>query len=145
VSTTTPDADLRCPQCAAHVRAGSDWCTLCYADLRPAPAPVASAPAPEPGPVVTGVEVVDPAEPAIPATRRGKHAKQSQTVSSPTETEQLAAQLVAQLAAHESGSPLGRFSHLTDTPAKKVGMMIGGCVAVLLVLTSLMFLLGMLV
>jgi len=29
----------RCPKCAAGVRPGADWCTLCYADLRP-PAPV---------------------------------------------------------------------------------------------------------
>jgi len=29
----------RCPRCAALVRPGSQWCTLCYADLRPAPAP----------------------------------------------------------------------------------------------------------
>ncbi|MGH8890961.1 MAG: hypothetical protein ACRDV3_14530 [Acidothermaceae bacterium] len=30
----------RCPRCAAMVRPGSQWCTLCYADLRPAPVPV---------------------------------------------------------------------------------------------------------
>jgi RNA polymerase subunit RPABC4/transcription elongation factor Spt4 len=35
----TDQADVRCPQCAALVRAGSQWCTLCFADLRPAPAP----------------------------------------------------------------------------------------------------------
>jgi len=29
----------RCPRCAALVRHGSQWCTLCYADLRPAPVP----------------------------------------------------------------------------------------------------------
>jgi hypothetical protein len=27
----------RCPGCQALVRAGVSWCTLCYADLRPAP------------------------------------------------------------------------------------------------------------
>ena len=30
----------RCPHCAALVRSGAPWCTLCYADLRP-PQPVA--------------------------------------------------------------------------------------------------------
>ena len=39
----TDQADVRCPQCAALVRAGSQWCTLCFADLRPAPAPAAVA------------------------------------------------------------------------------------------------------
>lgn len=29
--------DNRCPLCSALVRPGSQWCTLCYADLRPAP------------------------------------------------------------------------------------------------------------
>lgn len=37
----------RCPQCSATVRPDADWCTLCYADLRPAPPP-APEPAPEP-------------------------------------------------------------------------------------------------
>jgi hypothetical protein len=36
----THDA-LRCPRCAAHVPIGAQWCSLCYADLRPAPEPVA--------------------------------------------------------------------------------------------------------
>ena len=38
----------RCPACAASVRKDADWCTLCYADLRPAPAPVQRAPYPQP-------------------------------------------------------------------------------------------------
>lgn len=29
----------RCPACGASVALGAPWCTLCYADLRPAPAP----------------------------------------------------------------------------------------------------------
>jgi hypothetical protein len=31
-------AATRCPQCAALVRPGQPWCTLCHADLRPEPA-----------------------------------------------------------------------------------------------------------
>jgi hypothetical protein len=38
----------RCPSCAAAVRKGADWCTLCYADLRPAPAVADRAPYPKP-------------------------------------------------------------------------------------------------
>jgi hypothetical protein len=34
-----PVASSRCPSCAATLREGAPWCTLCFADLRPAPAP----------------------------------------------------------------------------------------------------------
>ena len=171
MSTTTPDADLRCPQCAAHVRAGSDWCTLCYADLRPAPAPVpapataaadpaaapdqagewstTSAPGAPPhtsaaGDHAPGTSATPPAADGTPGAapgRRGKHAKHAARPSA-EETEALAARLLAELAVHESGSPLGRFSALTDTTGKKAGLMIGGTVAVVAVLLGLMAVLG---
>jgi hypothetical protein len=35
----TDQADIRCPHCGALLRAGAQWCTLCYADLRPKPEP----------------------------------------------------------------------------------------------------------
>jgi hypothetical protein len=35
----TDQADVRCPHCGAMLRAGAEWCTLCYADLRPKPEP----------------------------------------------------------------------------------------------------------
>ena len=35
----TDQADFRCPHCSALLRSGAQWCTLCYADLRPAPEP----------------------------------------------------------------------------------------------------------
>jgi hypothetical protein len=44
----------RCPKCAAAVRKDADWCTLCYADLRPAPAPppvIPAAPVAAPAPI----------------------------------------------------------------------------------------------
>jgi hypothetical protein len=41
----TDQAADRCPGCAAVVRPGAPWCTLCFTDLRPVPA------APEPEPV----------------------------------------------------------------------------------------------
>jgi hypothetical protein len=152
VSTTTPDADLRCPQCAAHVRAGSDWCTLCYADLRPAPAPespaalepvTAAAPEPEleaePVPVAADAPAEEDAAPVAP--RRGKHAKHAARPST-AETEALAAQLLAQLAVEESGSPLGRYSSLMDTTGKKVALMVGGAVVVTLLVFAFMALVG---
>lgn len=48
VRVTGPSA---CPACGASVRPDAPWCTLCYADLRPAPAPVAPPAPPEPVPV----------------------------------------------------------------------------------------------
>jgi predicted RNA-binding Zn-ribbon protein involved in translation (DUF1610 family) len=36
---------VSCPRCGSTVRRGSDWCTLCFADLRPVPPPRVS---PEP-------------------------------------------------------------------------------------------------
>ena len=157
MSTTTPDADLRCPQCAAHVRSGSDWCTLCYADLRPAPAPAAPAPvAAGEGSTVSATNALPQSSAArhhavdtttttpaadSPAARRGKHAKHS-TRPGAEETEALAAQLLAQLAAEESGSPLGRLTTLTDTTGKKAGLMIGGAAALTLLAFALMALVG---
>ncbi|HET9945189.1 MAG TPA: hypothetical protein VFR56_06020 [Actinomycetes bacterium] len=95
MSTTLP-ADLSCPRCGAHVRTGSDWCTLCYTDLRPADQrePVA-APAAEPTEPTAGLPTPDlpvtatptavASTPAAPAAltpsvapeqqARGKHAR----------------------------------------------------------------------
>lgn len=42
----------RCPHCRASVRPGAPWCTLCHADLRPAPEP----PPTPPPPVVTRLD-----------------------------------------------------------------------------------------
>lgn len=66
VDFTTGAAPGRCPRCAALVRPGTQWCTLCYADLRPTPpappeppaAPVPLAP-PRP-PAAASSETIDP-------------------------------------------------------------------------------------
>ncbi len=50
--------------------------------------------------------------------------------------------LLAQLAAAESGNPLGRFSGVVDTPAKKVGLMVGGALAAMCLLFILMAVAG---
>lgn len=41
---TEGQTEQRCPHCAALVRPDSPWCTLCYADLRPAPQSAAVSP-----------------------------------------------------------------------------------------------------
>jgi len=50
--------------------------------------------------------------------------------------------LLAQLANAESGNPLGRLSSVVDTPAKKVGLMVGGAVAAMCLLFILMAVVG---
>ena len=61
----------RCPHCRAAVRPGAPWCTLCHADLRPAP----PEPEPAPVPVVAAPRAPAPAatsdEPAWPCARCG--------------------------------------------------------------------------
>lgn len=58
VDSLTGAAPDRCPRCASLVRPGSQWCTLCYADLRPAPAPP---PQPEPQPLPPPLATAQPA------------------------------------------------------------------------------------
>ena len=55
------------------MRPGSDWCTLCFADLRPVPpprpAPVVPAPAPTPGSAApAGTAVAAPGVGVVPCT-----------------------------------------------------------------------------
>ncbi len=62
-----------CPTCGSALRPGQPWCTLCYADLRPAPEPAPepareAAPEPSPEPERAPVTlpaglVVDPVQP----------------------------------------------------------------------------------
>jgi hypothetical protein len=54
-----------CPSCAATVRAGDPWCTLCWTDLRPKPEP------PPPAPVVAPVAapLTPPVQAAVAAPR----------------------------------------------------------------------------
>jgi hypothetical protein len=82
----THDA-LRCPRCAAHVPIGAQWCSLCYADLRPAPEPVAEPVVPvaaEPTPGLTTERVavgggIDQGgivgESVAVAVRHGRHSR----------------------------------------------------------------------
>lgn len=55
------DVLTRCPSCAAALRPGSPWCTLCYADLRPQPVE----PPPPPPPVLTAPPAAAYGTPAL--------------------------------------------------------------------------------
>jgi hypothetical protein len=127
VSTSTSQ-DLRCPQCDAHVRAGSQWCPLCYVDLRPAPQ--------TPEPVAT------------PAPGRGKHARGTAAATEETPgasvPEAEVELMLAQLAAAESSNTLGKFAGYLDSPGRKAGVMIGGGIGLAVVVFLLMALVGVL-
>ena len=153
VSTSTSPNAVRCPRCSAHVRTGSDWCTLCYADLRPAPpvaepvAPLAPEPlaapvASEDLPVAETVEAVDLA-PAAPVGR-GKHAKRASTAApgGPPEVEALADQMLAELAATRSNDRLSSMVSALDEPGKKIGFIVGGVIGATCLLFIVMTILG---
>ena len=148
---------VRCPRCSAHVRTGSDWCTLCYADLRPAPQATAAEPVAEHA-VETAVEAVveatvllePPAEAGPPRT--GKHARRTPVeghapadpaaVPGSLDVEALAAQMLAELAVSQPKSPLGPLAASFDTPGKKAGLMVGGTLMVICLLFILMAVAG---
>jgi hypothetical protein len=153
VSTSTSPHAVRCPRCSAHVRTGSDWCTLCYADLRPAPPVAEPVTAPEPEPLSTQVEPVDlpvaetveavDLAPAAPVGR-GKHAKRASTAAlgAPPEVEALADQMLAELAATRSGDRLSSMVSALDEPGKKIGFIIGGVIGATCLLFIVMTILG---
>ena len=155
VSPTTSH-DLRCPQCSAHTSPGADWCTLCFADLRPKA--LQEAPA-EPPAEPPAVEAVPEAELAVEALTRGngKHARAATTYDDaavtavaprdPAETAKLEAradEMLAMLKA-DNGNPLGPLAdRLTTTHSRIVAGLIG-LVAVSLLGWLVMTVLGHLV
>ncbi len=76
----SPAAVSRCPACSAALRPGAPWCTLCYADLRPAAAA-------EPEPVVartTAYAAVDVDPLTAPAEALGLPASEAAPQSAAT-------------------------------------------------------------
>ena len=161
VSPTTSH-DLRCPQCSAHTSPGADWCTLCFADLRPKAFQEESA-------APSAVEALPEAEPAVePATRgNGKHARAVTTyddavspldpattyddaavtaVSSrdPVETAKINAradEMLAMLKA-DIGNPLGPMADRLATTHSRIGAGFIGLVGVTLLGWLVMTVLG---
>ena len=146
--------DARCPQCSAVVRAGSSWCTLCHADLRPAEERAAA------------VTVVEPVE---TATARGRHARHARPAAdAPVETTMVttepelveAAQPVdpskpvhsiedldleamfAQLAAEHADPLLSDLPGRLGTKSTKTMVIVGGATAVTLGALVFMVILG---
>jgi hypothetical protein len=140
----------RCPACAALVRHGQDWCTLCHADLRPPPVraarvePVADEPVAAVDPVASVGEVgaVGPV---------GKHARRTAddvvrgTVDTASVTahtspipEAVVAQMLAELAAESPDPVSGLMSRLPETQTMRVvlALVVGSVVALVLVFGS---------
>lgn len=149
-----------CPRCGAHSRLNAQWCTLCYADLRPAPArsrraaPVAVTVPPTPAEALTETPTSAPV--SVTAAGRGKHARQGTTVEVsapepglPTRTPdeevlRRADAMLAQLAAEER-KPLPGLMGRLDSKGARVAVTAGGMAVVALLLFLVMALLGTIV
>jgi hypothetical protein len=148
--STSPD--VRCPRCSAHVRAGSDWCTLCYADLRPAPLePVAPEPTPQPEPAEAVLEQGVPAD--QPPAGRGKHARKESAYDggdvaaadpATARANALADQLLAELAASEAKNPLGALAGAVDSKGKRMALILGATGTAICLILLLMAGIGLL-
>ena len=96
-------------------------------------------------------DVVAPASPPAavqPPATGGKHAKHARkpvfgAVTAPSdEVERLAAQLMAELAATEGGSPLGAASGLVDSTGKRIALVLGVGLGILVLLILVMAVVG---
>ena len=133
---------MRCPQCGALVRAGADWCTLCYADLRPAPEPEPAVP----GPADLTVGVPED-EGVAGQPRRGRHARLDPAYdgAAPTDADPdtgLSVDAMLALLAAENDQPLQGLTSRLDTTGSRVVAMVGGFVVVMVVIFALMYLVG---
>jgi hypothetical protein len=153
VSPTTSH-DLRCPQCSAHTSPGADWCTLCFADLRPPP-PVEELPEPPPPLDLPSVESASGLEEAADSpvepggSGNGKHARAATTydeslplstglprdAASMAELDARAVEMLAQLAA-DTDRPLGPIAARLDSTSAQA--MAAGFGFLLLVVIALL-------
>lgn len=133
--STSTSQDLSCPRCDAHVRAGADWCTLCYHDLRPAPEVPAPADADAPAASVIAAE---PGRHARPAPDAAEPAADG----TPALPDAEIALMLEQLAADESQLPLRRLSGQVASPGVKAGFIIGGSILATVLVFVVMTLVG---
>lgn len=131
--------DLHCPSCQALVKAGADWCTLCYADLRPAPAPE-SEPALASGGSAPALHADQPGSP-LAAGPAGGPGGAEPTEEQRREIEDVANRMLAQLAA-ESSVPLASVSGHFQSNGAKVALIFGGTIVLVGVILGLMTLIG---
>ena len=79
--TVDDRATGRCPKCGATIRVGDPWCTLCYADLRPAAAPAEPPPAPS---AAAGPSAAEPSYSAAVVTGPDPVAAPAQAAAGPS-------------------------------------------------------------
>lgn len=158
LKTSGGDADdwavtsrTRCPNCSASLPLDAVWCSLCHADLRPAPEPAAQyavvSTGPDPAtPGAVAAELLDPAEAPAPLPPvRGRHrrtdapepaAAQSPPADLPEpardvplgadgrpDVEAAAARMLAELAATDSAAAVPDVGRI---PGGKWGLLFGG-------------------
>jgi RNA polymerase subunit RPABC4/transcription elongation factor Spt4 len=156
------EGGARCPHCAALVRGDSAWCSLCYADLRPAPQPSALPALQQPVPPQTAA--FDPltaplalldgfagSEPAVAAVATAESATASSEawpclhcgVRVPLEENACPSCGTGFLEGAIPGeATLGRLGNAAASKQTKAFIMIGGSVGLLGVLLALMYVLG---
>ena len=130
------------------MRAGAQWCTLCYTDLRPAPV--------QPEPVEREPVEREPVERELvtvpESAGTGKHARRSSAydevggTTTVTETSgpdpALGADAMLALLAAETSHPLAGLTGRFESTGSRIGLMAGGVVVVSAVLFVLMVLIG---
>jgi len=159
VDSLTGAAPERCPRCAALVRPGAQWCTLCYADLRPAPAPPPVAPLP-PAPAAASSDIFDPLTAPLALLERGAEelAPAEAPTVGPKETGWPCASCGATVPLAEpnctscgagflagtlpADAVLDRLSRGAASSQTKAVIMVGGSLGLLALLLAAMYLLG---
>ncbi|WP_432495099.1 hypothetical protein [Kineococcus auxinigenes] len=123
-----PAPPQRCPSCAARVRAGQQWCSLCHASLAPATALPASTTAPTTAPTTRPpAPVEEPAE--VPA------AAPAEGAALPDEEE---VERMLRALADSAGAPVRGLG----SPRAKIAVAAGGGLALTLLLLLAMTVLG---
>lgn len=98
----------RCPSCGARVTSASSWCSLCFTDLQGTADPQAT---PETAETADVADVADVEPPAA--------------VEQAADGENVADQLLAELAVATRTSTAPRFGFLTTTGGRVVAMLVG--------------------
>lgn len=113
-----PRLPARCPRCGARVGGAVAWCTLCHADLRPAPV---LPPVPSPSCAVTGGD-----------GRPGRHARLATAHPAPA------------VPTPHPEEPWRRWAARLHSPRARILAMVGGLAACTLLLLGLATLAGLL-
>jgi hypothetical protein len=158
----TDQADFRCPHCSSLLRSGAQWCTLCYADLRPRqeqPEPVAVStrgPSQSADPSTEPVSVLEAAAQAL--ARQGEPGTDAEPAAAPVGWPCTCGEVVSfdeadcptcgrkfLDGAHGEQDLLARIGP-GGLPVKTQTLIIaGGAAAIIAIITAALYIIGMLV